>query len=154
MHQPMSPQTWALRLTTPPSTSGVSGVIADAGSSGGLDLPSVNHCSRSLLAAQKGCNGSGCRACVASLDEVAAGCVDSRCSLGVTARGAQFLQNFHAFRHAAIGSQCANSSLTPPAEFQTVPNVLCRSQVPPPPPAPPDTSSRSRVRLRRKHLST
>ena len=114
------------------------------------DLPLLSQCSHSFLLVKRACDGSSCRGCIAALDAVAAGCVDEQhCSLRATARGAQFLQSFHSFRHVTVGGQCANSTLRPAAEFHATPNVVCgggqaRCFVPPPsPPSPPSPLSQS-----------
>ena len=89
----------------------------------------LQQCGEGLLKARAACDGSKCRSCVAALDALGSRCVDARCSLSVTPRGATFLQQFHQFRHGTVGAQCAASQLEPPAEFSAMEDVLCSSEV-------------------------
>ena len=89
----------------------------------------LQECGAGLLKARAACDGSKCRSCLAELDALGSRCVDARCTLGGTPRGATFLQQFHQFRHGTVGGQCAASQLEPPAEFSAMEDVLCSSEV-------------------------
>ncbi|KAL1499812.1 hypothetical protein AB1Y20_012497 [Prymnesium parvum] len=72
---------------------------------------------------------------LASLDECgslfmkASRCVDApQCSFLDSPRGSSFLQQFHHFRHATVGAQCASSQQLSLAEFNSIPGVACGSQ--------------------------